>query len=223
MSIIDTLMSVLAPYECLGCKTEGGLLCGVCAGGLSAAPERCYRCQTASPAGRTCGVCSAASVLGRVRAVSPYAGMAKELVAMLKFSGARTASREMAVLMAPLLEAMSDPDVLVVPVPTATGRVRRRGYDQARLLARELCRRTGLPRLDCLARSGQTHQVGAGRERRHEQLQRAFHTRRPGAVQGRHILLVDDVVTTGATLEAAALVLHDAGAARIEAITFCAA
>jgi ComF family protein len=127
--------------------------------------------------------------------------------------------------MAALMEPLKTPvdDTLVVPVPTATGRVRRRGYDQARLLARDLSRRTGLPRIDCLARSGQTHQVGAGRERRLEQLRQAFRVRRAGAVCGRRILLVDDVVTTGASLESSARALLAAGAGRVEAITFCAA
>jgi ComF family protein len=155
--------------------------------------------------------------------VTPYAGRAKELVAMLKFSGAQAVARQMSALMAQLLNAVQTSGAVIVPVPTATGRVRRRGYDQARLLARGLARHTGLVALDCLARSGQMHQVGMRRERRLEQLQGAFRVRRPAAVHGRHVILVDDVVTTGATLEAAALALHDTGAGRVEAVTFCAA
>jgi ComF family protein len=204
MSLIDHILSILAPYECLGCRTEGVLLCGVCAAGVPAVPDRIL------PPG---------SPLYRVRSVAPYTGKAKELVAMLKFSGAQSASRQIAVLMMPF----APPGTLIVPVPTATGRVRRRGYDQARLLARDLSRRTGLPRLDCLVRSGQTHQVGADRELRLEQLRQAFRVRRAGAVSGRNVLLIDDVVTTGASLESAARVLRAAGAAHVEAATFCAA
>ena len=65
-------------------------------------------------------------------------------------------------------------------------------------------RQAHLPWLDCLARSGQAHQVGADREQRRPQLQTAFRVSQQRFVRGAHIILVDDVVTTGATLEAAA-------------------
>jgi ComF family protein len=114
-------------------------------------------------------------------------------------------------------------DVVIVPVPTATSRVRQRGYDQAKLLARALSRQARLPYLDCLARTGQAHQHGASRSQRLRQLTAAFRVRRQRAVRGSHIVLIDDVVTTGATLEAAAAVLHAAGATRVEAVVFCTA
>ena len=107
--------------------------------------------------------------------------------------------------------------------PTATSRVRQRGYDQAKLLARALARQAGLPYLDCLARVGQTHQVGATREQRLRQLQAAFRVRRPNAVRSAYLLLVDDVSTTGATLELAATILKSAGARRVDAIVFAQA
>ncbi|HYH36181.1 MAG TPA: phosphoribosyltransferase family protein [Candidatus Saccharimonadales bacterium] len=146
--------------------------------------------------------------------------MAKELVGRLKFSGAQAASERMARCMLPLLESGR---YLIMPVPTATSRVRSRGYDQAGLLARELSRQARLPYVDGLIRSGHTHQVGASRERRQQQLRDAFRVRAPHKIRGKHILLVDDVVTTGATLEAAGRALQAAGAARVDAAVFCAA
>jgi ComF family protein len=109
-------------------------------------------------------------------------------------------------------------DCVIVHVPTTAKRTRQRGYDQAKLIAGELSRITGLPRFDCLARSGKARQVGASRAERLKQLQAAFRLKKP--VAGKHIVLIDDVVTTGATLEAAAKVLHVNGASSVHAIVF---
>jgi ComF family protein len=221
MSFIDQLLSVLAPYECLGCRAEGNLLCKACTHQLTVLQERCYRCLKLSAGAFTCPACRVASNLYRVRAGAAYSGVAKKLVWKLKSAGAQAAAQSMAARLLPL--AGTSKELLVVPVPTATNRVRGRGYDQAKLLARELSRQARLPYLDCLMRSGHTHQVGALRHQRLSQLDGAFRVKDLQKIRGKHILLVDDVLTTGATLEAAAAVLRAAGAVWIEAAVFCAA
>jgi ComF family protein len=218
MSIFNNLIAIFAPYECLGCNTEGRLLCAACVGRLTTIPERCYRCRKLSPNGLTCLVCRKSSRLYRVRPAVVYEGVAKELTWKLKFAGAQSAARYMARCM---VQGLSDePGVLIVPVPTATSRVRQRGYDQAVLIAREVARQTGLHYAACLARGTQTHQVGSGREQRLRQLAGAFRVSQPRLVQGAHIILIDDVLTTGATLEAAAATLQAAGSRQIDALTF---
>jgi ComF family protein len=221
MSIIDHILSLLAPYECLVCTAEGGLLCNICIRRLPSLSDRCYRCLRSSFGFRTCRECAPESRLYSVRAATGYSGAAKDLVWQLKSAGAQAAVEIMAARLAELL--VYSPGTFIVPVPTATGRVRRRGYDQARLLARALSRQTGLPYLDCLARHGQTHQVGASREQRLRQLQDSFRATNLQAIQRAPILLVDDVVTTGATFEAAADCLVAAGAGRILAVAFAQA
>lgn len=146
-----------------------------------------------------------------------YEGPPKEMVWRLKFHGARKASHLMAAHMA---RQVVDADAYLVPVPTATSRVRQRGYDQAKLLARELSRQTRLPYLDCLMRGGQAHQVGASRTQRLQQLAKAYRLKKAALVRGADIILVDDVITTGATLEAAAKVLRVAGARHVDAIVY---
>jgi ComF family protein len=223
MSVIDHLLGLLAPYECLGCSAEGSPLCASCRRRLPALPGRCYRCQRPSSGALTCSGCSDGPCNPyRVLARTPYAGVAKELVSGLKFSGTRTAAKVMAACMLPLLPADTS-GALIVPVPTAASRVRGRGYDQAKLLARELSRQTGLPYLDCLARDGQTRQVGTSRRQRQLQLQGAFRVKRSGETKGADIMLVDDVSTTGATLEAAAAALDTEGAGRVSAAVFAQA
>jgi ComF family protein len=216
MSIIDVLIGSLAPYDCLGCQAEGALLCRLCIQKLTEVEELCYRCQRPVPGGYSCLACD--TLLYRVRVSTAYSGTAKTLIWQLKLNGTQVAARLMARRMVDLLE--NDRQTLLVPVPTATSRIRQRGYDQAKLLARAISRQSRLTYVDCLARSGQTHQHGASRQTRLEQLGDAFRVKRPRPIQNAHIILVDDVVTTGATLEAAASVLKQAGAGRIEALAF---
>lgn len=218
MSIVDKLLNLVAPYECLGCGTEGTLLCRGCADKCVTVPERCYRCRKRSPAGLTCVACRRTSKLHSVRPAVVYEGAAKDLVWKLKFAGAQTAAKVMAARMSSAREPHER--VVIVAVPTATSRVRQRGYDQAQLLARELAQRMRRPYVSYLARSGQQHQVGASRAQRLRQLTDAFYVPRPALVRGAYVILVDDVVTTGATLEAAAAVLRAAGAKHVEALVF---
>lgn len=223
MSIIDHLLSLLVPYECLGCSTEGSLLCAPCQRRLPALPGRCYGCQKLSSGALTCPGCGDdLGGLCRLLARTSYAGIAKELVSGLKFSGTRTAARVMAACMLPLMPDNGGRPV-IVPVPTATSRVRGRGYDQAKLLARELSRQARLPYLDCLARDGHTRQVGTSRRQRQLQLQGAFRVKRPGKTRGADIVLIDDVSTTGATLRSAAAALSAEDTGRISAIVFAQA
>lgn len=219
MSLLDALIGKIAPHDCLGCGAEGHLLCAACGSQLALLPERCYRCLEISPGALTCAACYPASRLYRVQAATVYGGSAKALIWRLKLAGAQAAAHVMAKHMAPLVKRGSQKP-LVVPVPTATSRSRQRGYDQAKLLARELACQARLPYLDCLSRHGQTHQHGLPRQERLAQLRSAFHAKQPWAIADAHILLVDDVVTTGATLEAAAATLESAGAARIDAVVF---
>ncbi|HVV25549.1 MAG TPA: ComF family protein [Candidatus Saccharimonadales bacterium] len=227
MSFFDALISKLAPHECLGCGYEGQLVCAACSAALATVPPRCYRCHRLTSEARTCETCRSASSLKRVHVAAPYDSFAKDLIWQLKFHGAQAAAVVMAEHLAPLLSDLYDSPTgkaaVLVPVPTATGRARSRGYDQAKLLARELSRRTALPYADCLRRSGQTHQVGASRTQRLAQLQGAFRLKNSSVRPGRSIILVDDVLTTGATLEAAAAILHQAGFPDVQAAVFAQA
>lgn len=221
MSLLDRLIAIIAPHRCVGCGDEGPLLCGACSGALTRLPARCYRCRAVTKLSRTCRPCRATSALYRVTVGTNYETIAKELVWRLKFQGAQAAAGQIAEYLAAIY-AGDDHNILIVPVPTSSKRVRQRGYDQAQLLARELADRLGRRYLPCLTRVGQQHQVGASRHQRLTQLTGAFRVKSSG-VTGAHILLVDDVLTTGATLQAAARALKAAGAKRVEAIVFAQA
>ncbi|HSX36075.1 MAG TPA: phosphoribosyltransferase family protein [Patescibacteria group bacterium] len=168
---------------------------------------------------RTCARCRSASPIHSLWATTVYGGAAKDLVHRLKFERAQAAAAVIAQSLAARLPERQD--WLVTFVPTAPTRRRQRGYDQAELIARRLARQIGAPYAPLLGRGGKLRQVGQGRAVRKEQMQGAFYARR--SADGRHVLVVDDVVTTGGTLEATAAVLRDAGAARVSAVVFAAA
>lgn len=218
--LFDTLLSVLAPHPCMVCGRDGSLLCDYCSSdALLPVPSRCYRCKRLTVDFATCLRCRRSTSLKHVFVRTDYEKTAKELVYALKFKRARASAT---VISRAMLEALPylAPATIIVPVPTATSRVRQRGYDQAVLLSQSLARRHNLPYFRALFRITQSRQVGAARKLRLEQLRRAFYVPRVDTVQAKHILLVDDVITTGATLEAAARVMKQAGAKSVSAIVF---
>jgi ComF family protein len=112
-------------------------------------------------------------------------------------------------------------DALLVPVPLHRSRLRTRGFNQALLLARALGRRRGLPVVaKALARvRATTAQSGLGASERRRNLQGAFVVRRPGAIRGHSVVLIDDVLTTGATADGCARALRAAGATTVDVYT----
>ena len=109
---------------------------------------------------------------------------------------------------------------LVIAMPMHWRKQWERGFNQAELLARPVARRAGLPLSSNLRRRRYTRsQAGLSERARRENLKDSFSVRRPEQIAGKHVLLVDDVFTTGATLRTAAGILKEAGAARVSVVT----
>jgi ComF family protein len=223
MSIIENIARLFAPHVCLGCEAEeDALLCPMCARGLSVSLSQCYRCGTATQDYLACSDCRMRAPLVRVVAHTNYQGLAKRLVRATKYSRASAGAREMGALLADYAH-LFPADVVLVHAPTATSRARSRGYDHTAIIAREVARLTGFSRRVVLARHGQTRQAGATRSERQLQLRGAFRVINAEWVRGRHIVLIDDVLTTGVTLESAARSLYRAGAQQVDALVFARA
>lgn len=210
--------------RCLGCGAEGQPrldLCVACRAHLPWLGSACRRC--ALPLGRrhAGGCCPACArnppPFGHAAAAFVYAPPLDRWLPRFKFHRDLAAGRLLAQLMAEALAAAERPEALV-PVPLHRARLRRRGYDQALELARPLARALSVPLQAGLlwrkrATSPQSELAGAARGRN---LRDAFAVRDRCALPA-HVALVDDVMTTGATLQAAALALRAAGVARVDA------
>jgi competence protein ComFC len=208
--LIRRFIELLTPESCLGCGKSGVVFCTTCRvrsefGRVS----ECYRCGRISKSGETCELCQLETKLSGVAVASYYTGPVKELVLRLKFHRLQAAAEVAADMVAGVV-----PDSwgvgLVTSVPISAERYRERGYNQSELVARWVARRLGLPYSRLLERQGSVHQLGVDRRTRLAQVKGVFYTRRP--VPATRVLIVDDVVTTGATLAACAEVLSRAGA-----------
>ena len=144
-------------------------------------------------------------------ALLAYDGAGRELVARLKYRNARGSVPFLARGMGALVTTAAD---VVTWAPTTPARLRGRGFDQARLLARAVASRGGLPCRRLLRRAAGPAQTG--RDAAARRMGPVFAAARP--VTGRRVLLVDDVVTTGATVAAAARALREAGAAEVHVV-----
>ncbi len=225
-AVAGALLDLVYPPRCAACgepAPDGGTFCGICAEAVDPVPAGCGRCGLPGP-DAICGGCRrSAPAFDAVRAGGLFGGPLAEAIHALKYGGrpalARPLGRWLAEVVPPAAGA------LVVSVPLARGRRIERGYDQAALLAGAYAR--GAPSRPArgraaLARTRETRaQVGLSREERARNVAGAFAA--TGAVKGRDVVLLDDVVTTGATADAASLALRRAGARSIVVVALARA
>jgi ComF family protein len=219
------LLQLLAPASCFWCRAPGAAQ-GVCAACIAALPwnlRACRACGLPLPDAAAAGACGEC-----LRDAPPqdaswvafrYAAPIAEAIVELKFHGRLAPAHLLGSLMAERLALRPDPlPEVLVPVPLAPGRLRRRGYNQALELGRPLARRLSLRLLPAAARRVRAtlEQTRLDAAERRRNVRGAFAVE-AALVRGRHVALLDDVVTTGATITELARAARAAGACRIEA------
>ncbi len=217
-------LDLLFPPRCVSCGSFGAFLCVACLERTPRAlPPRCTVCWMPG-SDDTCGRCRGRQfAFEAARCPFVYAGAAREAVHALKYHGVSAVAGVMAQAMADCLKKWPPQEVVaLVPVPLAGPRRRSRGYNQSEALARELSRLSGLPLLNGLLvrRKATPPQARAADETaRRANVADAFAVRR-GEDVGGPLILVDDVMTSGATLDACALALCEGGHSPVYALTF---
>jgi ComF family protein len=208
---------LLWPARCAACDVfvaPAAGFCAACAATLAPIERSCPGC--AAPEASTCACRRSPFPFTVARAALLYGGAVVPAVVRLKHKERADVARALGRCLAPVLSSQGPVDA-VLPVPLHPRRLRSRGYNQAQALARAAARETGWPVwVDTLRRVRDTPILGsAAPERRRALVAGAFAVSRPARVRGLTLLLVDDVMTTGATLSACAHTLLGAGAKEV--------
>ena len=215
MPAVAALLDLVLPPRCPGCGVEGTSMCPACTRPL----ER----RLDEPPGLPIGLpADLPEGLAQLEWCAAFTGPVRAALLALKYDGDRRVAEPLGRAAGRRWSRAGAGGELVVPVPIHAERLRDRGYDQAVLLARVAASELGLPMAPALQRAvATTAQYRLGRAGRAANVGHAFECRREhvAAVRGRHVLLLDDIVTTGSTLAACAQALYAAGARCVSGVT----
>jgi len=212
-------LDLLFPKWCVGCGKEGDFICDSCRRAiLRIVPPLCPRCGKPQLSGILCPGCSSwQAEIDGIRAPFQFDGAIRQAIHQLKYKNLRALAEPLATLLRDYFIANPVPAETLVPVPLHRKRLRERSYNQSSLLAEELGKLLGLPVVrDCLIRKQHTPpqaRTSTIKERRHN-VSGAFACR-DQRLRARQVLLIDDVATSGATLDACAAALKANGATSV--------
>lgn len=222
MQIIQRALDLLFPPLCVQCRRSGSVLCALCVMAIPwLQPPLCGLCGLPQLAGQACRRCFYHPLqLSGLRAISGYQEPLRSSIHALKYNGNTRLGEPLGTLLAQAYQRYQLEVDLIMPVPLHKERLRQRGYNQAELLAQSCAHSLQIPvHTTLLQRSKTTStQVALSALQRRENLRGAFYCDAASTTKSvlkRKILIIDDVSTTGATLEACAAPLFAAGAQEV--------
>lgn len=215
------LLDLLFPPRCVNCKKNGGALCPQCLASMRyVSPPFCPRCNYLRVSTQAnCPDCRAhPRIITRIRAPALHEGVMREAIHALKYNRRRDVAQPLAQILAPLISQFDTRIDLLTSVPLHRARERERGYNQAELLAEQTARAVRCTYARVLERTrATTDQIGLNARERRNNVENAFRADVP--VKDLNIVLIDDVCTTGATLDACAAALFAQGARAVYGLT----
>lgn len=221
------VLDALYPLECAGCGGGGKVICDSCAKALPwLVPPFCVVCAAYSETERCQACANSVRQFDGVRAPFRYEGSVRHAILALKYGGIKAAAPQLGDMMADYLEANPLPGDTLVPIPMHASRRKERGYNQAALLARRVAQRSGMSyQPDVLRRTRRVDpQAGmTSASGRAANVADSVAVSGESDVRGRRIILVDDVATTGSTLDTSAAALKGAGAESVWCLTLAVA
>lgn len=213
-------LELLFPTPCAGCGRDGGIICPSCAAQLT--PLTAPYCPTCAAPGpnQICAWCQQfPRGFDSLRAPFRFEGPLRQAIHRLKYNGEKTAAKPLAALMSQYLQNNPPTADALIPAPLHPRRLRRRGYNQSALLAREIARALNLPLHENLlirTKNPQPQAQTPSPQQRRENVSGNFAC--PADAAGLTALLIDDVATTASTLSECAAALKTAGAAQVHAL-----
>lgn len=224
--IKNFFLDLFFPKLCLGCQKEGSYLCQDCLSLLEISKSQFCLCKEPKriPQAGKCPNCRSRKLSGLFAALPYQNPLLQKLIKQLKYE---PHLKELAKTLASLIIThfqileKSPTEIgkgkILVPLPLAKRKLRKRGFNQAEEIARELAKIWKIPLIsDCLVKIKETlAQVDLSENQREENIKGAFLVKNKNKIRGKKILLVDDVYTSGATMEEAAKVLIEAGAKEV--------
>ncbi len=225
-SVTNGILDLILPPRCVGCGRVGSWFCDRCMAAVEPVPEPvCPICGRPTPSGEICPFCKRNPLhLNGVRSVALFKEPLRSAIHALKYRGRKEVAVPLGKMMADYLLHPKETLDLIVPVPLHPEREKERGYNQAALLSAEISRHTGVPMVSgALARARYTKpQVTLNARERVENVKGAFECMDEG-IEGKRVMLVDDVCTTGATIDAAAQALWTCHPERVWGLTLARA
>lgn len=239
MKYLDLALSLIAPNHCLNCNKEGEVCCQNCLTQLKdkLADRTCYFCNNIFKNIKhnninnnlvNTGICKKCFPKQNLDSVVWYTNYdnstSSQLIKSLKFDNLYDSSNSITLALSDIISQNSsltkNKKIIITSAPTAGKRSRSRGWDQARLMAKKIAQQNNLTHKSLLIRSSSFDQIGASKKQRAKASQNFFKAHRRALINNSIIILVDDVITTGSTLNSAARVLKQAGAKEVHGLVF---